>query len=518
MIGNLRQDIGRALALLWISLKYGLGPFARWLLGRGVDRDGYPIRVRLALEELGVTYLKLGQFLALRHDILPPELCQELNKLFENVSPMPFADARAVVEAELGGQLQEFFLSFQQEPLAAASIAQVHEARTRANERVAVKIQRLRIERIFAADMRILRRLAVLVDALQLLGRLSTTEMVDEFAVWTRREMDFLIEGRTADVVRRRAVYEAIPRVYWDLTTSRVLTTEFIDGISLAQVGQLFDRGGIDLVHAYLPNLQLDQMLHRFAFASLHQLFVSGVFHGDPHPGNILVRGASTIAFVDFGIFGTLSDQERAFVSGLVENIAIGNINESFRYYSKQLTPTDETDPRAFETEAKAVLFQWYRSTIRADSPLKERHLGRYIGEMIGVSRENHLRMGMRYLLFWRTLNALDSTAMRFPEYFDLMTELREFFTQVRPGPFRRALALATDPDLISGSVELVREIPGQIAGLLTDSTRGYGASWLTVYEAKEPLDSRSRSTRWLVVSVLVISLTVLVTLGRLGS
>src|SRR5688500_13199023 len=226
-------DIRRAALPLWEGLKLVMSLLLR--RARGLPAD-YPKRVRRALERLGLTYLKLGQYLAMRLDLLPEELCEELSRLYEDVSPVGFGGVQATAEAELRGPLGQLFLSFKREPVAAASAAQVHEARTFSNERVAVKVQRPGIQPIFAADMRNLRRAAALADALGFSGTLSMKEIVGEFERWTARELDFLTEGRTAERLRHSATaHEVVPAIYWELTTSKVLTMQFVDGMSLAE-------------------------------------------------------------------------------------------------------------------------------------------------------------------------------------------------------------------------------------------------------------------------------------------
>src|SRR4051812_6722650 len=156
-------DLRRAALLLWALLRFGGGPLLRAILHRPARGDSGPVRLRLAFESLGITYLKLGQFLAMRFDVLPAAYCQELARLFDTVPPIPFEAIRATVEAELGQPLDVVFPTFERESLAAGSIAQVHRARTRDGEDVAVKVQRPGIRRVFDADMRNFRRLGSLI-------------------------------------------------------------------------------------------------------------------------------------------------------------------------------------------------------------------------------------------------------------------------------------------------------------------------------------------------------------------
>src|SRR5438874_3459212 len=215
--------------------------FAPLLLSRLRGKKVVPAtigaRVRKAFERLGVTYVKLGQFLAMRFDILPEEVCRELAQLFDKVPPMPHAAVMKTVESELGAPPEEIFAQFDAEPLAAASIAQVHRASLPDGTRVAVKIQRPRIQQIFAADIRNLKRLARVGDALRVLGPQSTRDAVEEFERFTSREMNFLTEARTAERLRANAgAFEEVPRVHFAFTTERVLTLDFVDAPSLAQI------------------------------------------------------------------------------------------------------------------------------------------------------------------------------------------------------------------------------------------------------------------------------------------
>jgi ubiquinone biosynthesis protein len=503
-------DIQRAILPLWVVLRVGGVPVVRYILGLPTKDNGLQKRMRHALERLGLTYLKLGQYLAMRRDLLPEDVCQELSQLYEDVSPLTFEEVRAVVETELQGPLAKFFPFFNQKPVAAASVAQVHEARTCFNERVAVKVQRPGIGPIFAADIRNLRRVAALADASGLLGTLSLREVVEEFAKWTSRELDFLVEGRTADRLRQNATaHEVVPVVYWDFTTRKVLTMEFIDGLSLAQIISLIDQGREGEVLARLPNLDLMETGHNMAHAALHQLFVCGFFHGDPHPGNVIILDHNDIAFVDFGIFGELSEHQREILAGYIETLALGNLNEAIRYFSRLTTPTEETGVRAFERDAMNSMRGWYEASKSPVSTFKDRHMGKYFGELLGVVRRHRLRIGAETLLFWRALSALDYSALSMSRHFDLLHELRVFFEQIRPGPLERLIKVLTSQRFLTDVADLSPAMPRYVKNIMNRLAEEESKWALMVRESLEINPSDLLATRCVVAALVGVSLTV---------
>jgi len=499
-------DVRRALFSIGVALRYVGGLFVMQLLGRPIDPKLLATRLRLLFETLGLTYMKIGQYLAARIDLVPEEVTRELRRLFERAKPVPFERIRLVVESELGQSLEEAFAEFDTEPTAAASVAQVHQAVTHDGNRVAVKVQRPEVDRIFAADMRNLRRFAAVVDALGLLGTISLKEMLTEFAVWTSRELDFTTEGRTADRLRNESLPGGtVPLVYWDLTRRHVLTMEFIEGKSLAQVMDMIERNETQLLEEEYPELDLRQVAENFSFVILNQLFVTGFFHGDPHPGNIFLRGDNTVVFLDFGIFGEMSDSQRENMAAHVENEAMGNIDASYRYYSKQLRPTDETDMRAFERDAKAVLQVWYDNGMSPDAESADRLLGKYGGEMLKVVRKHHLRMTTDTLLFWRAMEALDATALRFAKYYDQLSAMRSFFEQVRPSPIERLRQITTDPKPWLSLEQLYSSIPNSVRAIISNLKNQLPLS-IQVRESLQVRRARNRRTKLLVSPMFAIS------------
>ncbi len=256
-------------------------------------------RLRHALEELGPTFIKLGQFMSNRPDILPGALIAELEKLQDSVAPFPAAEARTIFEREAQRSVDEVFARFEDEPCASASIAQVHKAVLRSGNEVAVKIQRPGIADRIGEDLGILGHLATLAERrYRPLQRLRPTQLVEEFRRMLDKELDFAVES--SHITRFRTDFEDVPdimapAVYGELSTRRVLVTEFVHGVGVLDLEQLRGMG-----------LDTRDIARRGAEAMLKQIFDHGFFHADPHPGNILVQQDGTICFLDFGAVGIL--------------------------------------------------------------------------------------------------------------------------------------------------------------------------------------------------------------------
>jgi ubiquinone biosynthesis protein len=457
--GGIVLDLGRLLLLLVTaaSLPFSLGLSVA--MGRRPTAQMFGARLRAALQRLGLTYVKLGQFMAMRFDILPEAICHELAQLFDDVAPVPTAALKRALEQEFRAPVERVFRSFEWEPMAAASVAQVHRATLASGQAVAVKVQRPGVARIFAADMRNLVRLARLVDWLGLLGAQSIRDAVLEFERFTSRELDFMTEGRTAERLRGNAgPHEYAPRIFWEHTTSRVLTMELISGHRLSD---LIAAQGDEPPPIELPDL--DRAARNLARACLRQLFVTGFFHADPHPGNIFVLDDGSICFVDFGIFGQLSPARRETFAAYIEDVAMGNLASAYRHFMRLLIPTRETDHRRLRADIEAIFRRWRAASLDPDTPLSERHLGKYVGEFIATIRVHKVRMSLDTLLFWRTLIVLDATALRFRHSFDLLDIMRQFFAEMRPGLVERILAALQDRSAVLAGLQLCHDMPGRL-------------------------------------------------------
>lgn len=441
--GRLADEAARVAAVLRVrrvvtaarrALALGGWPALRWAIRRPLPAEALGRRLRRFLEEGGATYVKLGQYLAIRRDLLPAEVCQELSRLFDEVPPLPAAVVERAVVAELGRPLREVFASFDFEPVGSASIAQVHRARTVEGDWVAVKVQRPSVEALIRADLANVRLLGRALDRLHALGNIRVVDLVDEFAEYTLREVDFLQEAATADAVRAETQPPAkVPEVYWALTTPRLLVAEFIDGVPLSEVVRLGQEGDPDPFGTLVPGADGDRVVQALAEACLHQLFVTGHFHGDPHPANILIEPQGVVVFVDFGIFGELTREQRSTLAAYVESLARGDVAGAYRHYATLVMFSDETDTQSYRYETMAVMTSWLQASRDPSAPVAEKITARYQGEMLDVMRHHGVRMQHDQLLFWRALAVLDATAHQLPVEFDLLAAVRRFFERRRP-------------------------------------------------------------------------------------
>lgn len=312
-----------------------------------------PERLVGVLERLGPTFVKAGQLMATRTDYLPWQYAQALRSLHDDVPAFSGELAKQTVAAELRRPVLEVFAEFDAVPIAAASLSQVHRARLRDGTEVAVKVQRPDAERTAKADLALLGWIALRLERRN--GRVlpfRPTAVVAELAEHTRRELDFRNESKTADTLRRRFAAEdrvVIPRVYWEQTTARVLTMEMVRGHRPAPRAQLVAEG-----------LDADRVLEAGARAMLRQVFEFGLFHADPHPGNILLLAGDRVCFLDFGLYGRLDARQRRRMAMVLYSLVRGDyeaVSDQLLQLSEQLPGADV---RRFRNALAEVVDDWF--------------------------------------------------------------------------------------------------------------------------------------------------------------
>jgi ubiquinone biosynthesis protein len=306
-----------------------------------------PLIARETLEKLGPTYVKFGQFLSIRPDLIPPEFCAEFRKLQDKVPPFSFAHVKRELEKELKCDYTDVFSEFDEIAVAAASVAQVHRGRLRSGEEVAVKIQRPGIREEMEEDILIMLFFAILLEKLvPSLRKNQPVMLIHEFSRWTDRELDFCQEGKNAlhfSYYFKDYPGVKIPNVFLDHTTERMLVMEFIHGTNTLEA----------------PPESIDRkaVAHLIAESMLKQIFVDGFFHGDPHAGNIFLMEKNTIAYLDFGIVGYLSEDLRAWTFDILYGMSEGNIERVIESFMELCNVSEEdVDIQVYRRHMNEVL------------------------------------------------------------------------------------------------------------------------------------------------------------------
>ncbi|NLG49852.1 MAG: AarF/ABC1/UbiB kinase family protein [Chloroflexi bacterium] len=424
-------EIARARNIAEILIRNGLGFLAenvgltRFLppwQARKVDADAQarmlsvPQRVRRTLEELGPTYIKLGQILSTRPDLLPPEYIVELSKLLDSSPPAPTAEIVSIIEKELGGPLDRWYASFSPEPIASASIGQVHRARLRDGTDVVVKVQRPGVHATVNADLNLLRTQARFLEARSAtLKAYGLTDLVEEFSQALRAELDYTTEARNADRIRATVGDEGvlIPEVYWNLCTRRVLTLSDLKGLKLTEMDRLKARG-----------YDLSSIADRLAKIYLKAVFVHGVFHADPHPANILVCDRE-IGLVDFGIVGYLTPRVKEDLGDLLFALVQQDAEEMVHVIARMGAMRSSYDRSGLERDIQRLLARYYGAS------LESLPFAQFLVEVMEIAFRNQTRLPSDLALMARTVVILEGVTRSLDPSFLLTSYLEPFVVQL---------------------------------------------------------------------------------------
>jgi ubiquinone biosynthesis protein len=401
-----QRNLGRLSEIAQVAVRHGFG-YA--LEGRRHQQEGEGTargrHLREMLDELGPTFVKFGQLLSTRPDIVPPDIIAELRGLQDDVRPFPFADVERVVTEELGQPIERLFTEFEETPLAAASIGQVHRATLPNGKRVVVKVQRPNAPRQIEADLALMYQAARLAkERIRALDFIDANEIVDEFARSIRQELDYRHEGRNADAFHRNFAghpHVAVPRVYWTYTRSQVLTLEYLDGIQLAD---------LELEHWSLD--QRRRLAYLVAETWMTMIFRHGFFHGDPHPANIMVLSPERIGLVDFGLAGKLTDDDMSKLTRLFIDAA----NENVDILPRRLADLGVRYPKEREAEFISQLHELYQRYYGAS--LSEIDPIQIIREAFQLIYSMNLRLPTRFVMLDKAIATLGSVGVElYPDF-----------------------------------------------------------------------------------------------------
>jgi ubiquinone biosynthesis protein len=486
-----RHGFGELLDLLGAAPVF---PLARALRRR--PSLGPPQRLRMALEELGPTFVKLGQVLSTRPDLLPPAYIAELARLQDTVPPAPWEPVRAQLEAELGAPVEEVFATLDPEPIAAASLAQVHAATLPDGAEVVVKVQRPDIEATINVDLDILADVARLLQTRTPLGELyDLPGIVEEFAATLRAELDFYREGHNADRFRANFAdepYLYIPKVYWEYTTRRVLVMERIRGIKIDDIAAL-DAAGYD---RYRIGLHAARMV-------IKEVLEDGFFHADPHPGNFFVMPGEVIGAMDFGMVGYLSRRTRTDLVRLY--IAAVQLDEEavVDQLVRMGVVGGAVDRMGLQHDIGRLLRKY------AGLPLKAIRARDMVEEAMPIAFRHHLRLPSELWLLGKTLAMMEGVGLKLVPDFDMFAVSRPYVQR-----FMREMASprAWMPSLIRGMgdwAQLLDMLPRTGMQLLTRAERGELEVSLRHQELGRALVYLDRLANRLALSILLAALIV---------
>lgn len=372
-------------------------------------------RLRLSMEELGGSFVKLGQLLSLRPDLVPQDYLDEFSKLQDSVKPFPFEVVKIIVESELKNPLNKVFSYFNKTPIASASVGQVHEAILKNGTKVAVKVQRPGIRQVFATDIDLMYHLARLLEKhIPESKNFNPVGIVEEFEKYTRKELDYVLEGKNIDSYREAVQYEkhvTVPKVYWDFTTPKVLTMEFIDGIKISSIKD-FRKLGIK--GDYLSN-------------TLARLFVKGVlyfhfFHADPHPGNILIMKDKKIALLDFGIMGRLTPE----LTEKIGRMYFGLIKADIEAVAEELINigfvSNQIDKEGFKEDIRDAWSKYF------DVSLSQVNMTGFFWDTIRLGRKYGMKFPVEYVLLIKAMLTTEGVIRKIDPSFNFVKAGKPLF------------------------------------------------------------------------------------------
>ena len=432
--------------------------FGRFVLDRftpyHIERLSTPERLRMSFEQLGPTFVKLGQLLASRPDLIPLDWSEEFRKLHDQVAPEKFDDIKKILESHFGAPLDQVFLAFDEKPLAAASIAQVHRAQLKNGEKVVVKVQRPGLDRIIEEDLQILRQLAAFMEKYVPESRpFNPTAVIKEFGHALELETNFAVEANNMRRFQQNFANEKtikIPEVYGEYSGRRVLVMEALEGIPLTQKHALEQEG-----------IVREEVLRHGLRAYLKMVYRDGFFHGDLHPGNILILPNNQLGLVDFGVVGRISRRIKAAISNMFLALADEDF-ERMAYIHVDLSPfTEDVDVDEFARDIRNLLAPYLGLT------MKDVNLGRLMMQSTAIATKHGLSVPAELVLFFKSIVAIEGMGRMISEDFDFLKETLVFAREyVNPAP--EARQFAQDAALFARDIQsMMHTMPRQVKQIM---------------------------------------------------
>lgn len=417
------------------------------------QRYSPPERLRMVLEQLGPTFIKLGQLLSTRPDIIPKTYLIELAKLQDDVAPVSYEEVRQVLVEE-GIEPEEVFTSLEPNPIASASIGQVHRAVMKNGQQVVVKIQRPGIAETIKTDLEILLDLAKMAEKRTSWGKLyQVTQIVNEFGEALRAELDFTREGRNMEHFRQNMASNPdviIPRVIWELTSSRILVLEYIDGIKISDV-ELLRQAGINI----------EEVVRNIIKSLFEQVYEHGFFHADPHPGNLAVAPGNKIVYYDFGQVGTIDEVLKELGMDLVLAMVRYDVNGVTRALLQMGMSTRHVNREELRRDVARLQRKYY------GVPFSQINLGEALAELIQLSFKHRVRIPPELSLLVKMLITMESLVRNLAPEISPVDIAEPYARRILLKRYSPGRLMHRAVDVVYDYANAARNIPGQIESLL---------------------------------------------------
>lgn len=405
-----------------------------YLVRRPFDRNAGPLLLRRFLQSAGAGFVKLGQILATRYDLISPAYSEELSKLFDQMPTIPFAEVQTAIERDLQRPLSAMFLSVDPEPLASASIAQVHSAFLQSGEAVVVKVMRPGMSRRFQVDLAFLKMWAGISRRYRSVFHADLKAVARDLAELTQEELDFRREARNTDrmycLMRDDEVDHCAPKVFFAFCGDQVITMERMEGVSTVQLIGAVERKDTQQLEAWAQRGITVERTARLVLRSvLEQTIRHRVFHADPHPANLIVLDGGTLAWVDFGMLGWLDEKTWDQQFKLRVEIAFGRIHGAYEALLEALQPLPTKDLAPFEHEVKSVIRDYIDASASPHASMQEKSSGYFFMRLFAAIRRGGVSLPSNTVRLYRTVIVADMIMLRLAPQIDWIPIMRGFLT-----------------------------------------------------------------------------------------
>ena len=453
-------------------------------------------RIRKVIEELGPTYIKIGQIASTRADIIPEDILRELENLQDNVPSFSFEEVALIIEQELGASIKDIFASFDEKAIAAASIGQVHHAQLRTGEWVAVKVQRPNIKALIETDLEILLDLATLAEhRMPRMERLQLRDVVEEFAKSLRNELDYTIEARNAERIAKQFKKDPmihIPAIYWDYSTRTVLTMEFVEGLKLNQFDMLEKQG-------YDQKVISEQLVE----AIFHQVLIEGFFHADPHPGNIFLLDNGVISLIDFGMVGRLTQDMKHNFASMVIAMMRQNTDGMIQALLRIGIVPDDVNLSLLTNEVDELREKYL------DVPMSQISLGEAISDLFKIAFRHQIRIPSDFTLVAKCMLTLEGIVEKLDPELSIFDMAEPFGLQLLKERYRPSTVAGRLWHNISDYGDLLVSLPKQLKDLMRDLLRGRIHIEVSVPELDSFLRKLDRISNRISFSIVLLSFSI---------